>query len=81
MSGAGRIADKITTRFLGLDSPEAKLYAVDFSRPCCAPDRCQIRYLGAPLGEEARTPVETIMRLSAGKSGLSQSFPPAFAGT
>jgi thioredoxin reductase (NADPH) len=67
------IADKITTRFLGFDSPEAKLYEVDFSPTLLlAPDRCQIRYLGAPLGEEARTLVETIMRLSAGKSGLSQ---------
>jgi thioredoxin reductase (NADPH) len=67
------ITPKITTRFLALDGPEAKLYGVDFSPTLLlAPDRCQIRYLGAPLGEEARTLIETIMRLSVGKSGLSQ---------
>ncbi|KHK02246.1 FAD-dependent oxidoreductase [Desulfovibrio sp. TomC] len=67
------ITPKITARFLALDSPEAKLYGVDFSPTLLlAPDRCQIRYLGAPLGEEARTLIETIMRLSLGKSGLTQ---------
>lgn len=67
------LTPKITTRFLGLDGPEAKLYGVDFSPTLLlAPDRCQIRYLGAPLGEEARTLIETIMRLSLGKSGLAQ---------
>jgi thioredoxin reductase (NADPH) len=67
------ISPKITARFLGLDSPQAKLYGVNFSPTLLlSPDRCQIRYLGAPLGEEARTLIETIMRLSLGKSGLTQ---------
>ncbi len=67
------ITPKITARFEGLESDAAKLYGVDFSPTLLlAPDRCKIRYLGAPLGEEARTLIETIMRLSVGKSGLGQ---------
>jgi len=67
------LSPKITTRSLGLDSPEAGQYGVDFSPTLLlAPDRCHIRYLGAPLGEEARIFIETIMRLSLGKSGLNQ---------
>jgi thioredoxin reductase (NADPH) len=67
------ITPKITTRVLGLASEEAKRYGVDFSPTLLlAPDRCQIRYLGAPLGEEGRTLIESIMRLSIGKSGLGQ---------
>ncbi len=64
---------KITVRFLDLQDEEAARRGVDFSPTLLlAPDRCDIRYLGAPLGEEARTLVETIMRLSVGKSGLGQ---------
>ena len=67
------ISPKITTRSVALGSDTAKLYGVDFSPTLLlAPDRCKIRYLGAPLGEEARTLVETILRLSLGKSGLGQ---------
>ena len=67
------LTPKITARFLGLGSEEAKTYGVDFSPTLLlSPTRCRIRYLGAPLGEEARTLIETIMRLSQGKSGLSQ---------
>ena len=67
------LSPKITTRTLELGGDEARRYGVDFSPTLLlAPDRCQIRYLGAPLGEEARTLIETIMRLSLGKSGLGQ---------
>lgn len=67
------INPKITTRSENLESETAKLYGVDFSPTLLlAPDRCKIRYLGAPLGEEARTLIETIVRLSVGKSGLGQ---------
>lgn len=67
------IAPKITAQFHALDSDEAKTHGVDFSPTLLlAPGRYQIRYLGAPLGEEARTLIETIMRLSLGKSGLTQ---------
>jgi len=67
------LTPRITTRFLKLDSDEARLHGVDFSPTLLlAPDRCRIRYLGAPLGEEARVFIETIMRLSLGKSGLGQ---------
>ena len=67
------LAPKITARFLSLDSEEAKSHGVDFSPTLLlSPARYQIRYLGAPLGEEARTLIETIMRVSLGKSGLTQ---------
>ncbi|MYL83544.1 FAD-dependent oxidoreductase [Desulfovibrio aerotolerans] len=67
------LAPKITARFLSLDSEEAKSHGVDFSPTLLlSPARYHIRYLGAPLGEEARTLIETIMRLSLGKSGLTQ---------
>lgn len=68
------ITPKITVRAETLGSDAAKLYGVDFSPTLLlAPDRCKIRYLGAPLGEEARTLIETILRLSVGKSGLGQT--------
>jgi thioredoxin reductase (NADPH) len=67
------LAPKITARFEPLGSEAAKTHGVDFSPTLLlAPDRCKIRYLGAPLGEEARTLIETIMRLSLGQSGLGQ---------
>ena len=67
------LAPKITARFLSLDSEEAKSHGVDFSPTLLlSPARYHIRYLGAPLGEEARTLIETIMRVSLGKSGLTQ---------
>ncbi|MHC1711845.1 MAG: FAD-dependent oxidoreductase [Solidesulfovibrio sp.] len=67
------VTPKITARVLELTSAEAKDYGVDFSPTLLlAPDRYHIRYLGAPLGEEARTLIETIMRISLGKSGLGQ---------
>jgi thioredoxin reductase (NADPH) len=67
------LTPKITVRSEPLDGDAAKLYGVDFSPTLLlAPDRYRIRYMGAPLGEEARTLIETIMRLSVGKSGLGQ---------
>lgn len=67
------VTPKIVARFFGLDSEEAKTSGVDFSPTLLlAPDRCHIRYLGAPLGEEARTLIESIFRLSVGKSGLGK---------
>jgi thioredoxin reductase (NADPH) len=68
------ITPKISARFLDLASEEAKKYGVDFSPTLLlSPDRCHIRYFGAPLGEEARTLIEAILRLSLGQSGLSQT--------
>jgi len=37
-----------------------------------APERYAIRWLGAPMGEEARTLLETILLVGHGKSGLSE---------
>ncbi|MGE5842000.1 MAG: FAD-dependent oxidoreductase [Deltaproteobacteria bacterium] len=36
------------------------------------PDRCKIRWLGAPIGEEARTFVEAVLMMGNRSSGLSQ---------
>lgn len=65
------LTPKISVRFLEMTSHEAKEYGVDFSPTLLlAPDRCHIRYLGAPLGEEGRSLIEIILRLSLGQSGL-----------
>lgn len=66
------LTPKLPLRLLELESDAAKHLGADFSPTLLlAPDRCHIRYLGAPLGEEGRTLIETILRLSTGKSGLS----------
>ncbi len=67
------LTPKITTEVHPVDSDKARELGVDFSPTLLiAPEKYHIRYLGAPLGEEARTFVETIMRVSLGQSGLSQ---------
>jgi thioredoxin reductase (NADPH) len=68
------ISDKITLREYDLGHELARKYKVD-SAPTLliAPDRYQIRWLGAPMGEEGRTFLETLIRVGLGKSGLSDA--------
>lgn len=68
------VAPKLTVTAHPVDSEQARARGVDFSPTLLiAPSRYDIRYLGAPVGEESRTLVETIMRASTGQSGFSDA--------
>lgn len=70
----GEISDKIQVSEFDCDSDKAKERGVDRSPTVLLnPDQLDIRYLGAPLGEEARTFIETIMLLSIGENRLTDS--------
>jgi thioredoxin reductase (NADPH) len=52
---------------------DAKKYQVDFpSTLLIAPDRYKIRWIGAPVGEEGRTFLETLLLVGMGKSNLNE---------
>lgn len=66
------LTDKITFREYGLDHEMARKYAIDRAPTLLfAPERCSIRWLGAPLGEEGRTFLEMIILLGLGQSNLN----------
>lgn len=68
-----RLGGRIVVRLYDVDSEQAAARGVTRSPTLLvAPDRYAIRYTGAPLGEEARVLIETIMLASAGSSGLSE---------
>jgi thioredoxin reductase (NADPH) len=65
------ITDRIQFREYDLDHEMAVRYKVD-SAPTLlvAPDRYDIRWMGAPLGEEVKTFFETLLLVGNGKSSL-----------
>lgn len=66
------ISDKITMREYDLDHELAQKYNVTSSPTLLiAPERYSIRWLGAPMGEEARTLLETLILVGLGQSNLS----------
>jgi thioredoxin reductase (NADPH) len=66
------ISHKITLREYNLDHKLAKKYNITSSPTLLiAPERYSIRWLGAPMGEEARTLLETLMLVGLGQSHLS----------
>jgi thioredoxin reductase (NADPH) len=67
------LSKKVTLREYNLDHELAQKYQVT-SAPTLliAPDRYHIRWLGAPMGEEARTFLETLLLVGMGKSNLSE---------
>ncbi|WP_462328047.1 thioredoxin family protein, partial [Desulfobaculum sp.] len=68
----GRLSDKIAVTFHDCDSDHAKERDVTRSPTVVLqPDAVRLRYIGAPLGEEARTFIEAVMLLSFGESRLS----------
>lgn len=72
MRDIDRLSEKVSTSFHDLDSPEAKQYGVETSPTLLLnPEKYDIRFQGAPLGEEGRSFVEAMMLVSTGKSGLS----------
>lgn len=67
------LTDKIHFREYGLDHELARKWGVNSSPTLLiAPDTYAIRWLGAPLGEEARTFLETLLLVGTGKSRLGE---------
>ena len=67
------LSPKITFREYHLDHELAQKWNVDQSPTLLiAPERFSIRWLGAPLGEEGRTFLETVILVGLGKSNLSE---------
>jgi thioredoxin reductase (NADPH) len=66
------LTDKINLREYDLDHELAKKWNVTSSPTLLiAPERYSIRWLGAPMGEEARTFLEILILVGLGKSNLS----------
>jgi thioredoxin reductase (NADPH) len=67
-----QLTDKITLREYRLDHELAEKFNVRHSPTLVlAPDTCQIKWLGAPLGEEGRIFIEALMLIGTGQSQLS----------
>ncbi len=73
MRDLDRLGDKVKVLFHKIGEGRAEKLKV-FRSPTILiePDKYPIRYTGAPLGEEARTFIGTIMLVSRGVSGLSE---------
>ena len=66
------LTDKITFKEYYLDHEMAKKYNVDSSPTLLIdPDHYNIKWVGAPVGEEGRSFLETILLVGMGKSDLS----------
>jgi thioredoxin reductase (NADPH) len=67
-----KLTDKVVFEQYGLDSKQAQDWKVDRSPTLLfEPESYNIRFLGAPAGEEGRTFVEILLVLGARQSGLS----------
>ncbi len=73
VSDLGKLSPKVQAAFFAIPSEQAEKRKVERSPTLLiAPDTYKIRYTGSPLGEEARTFIETILLVSVGQSGLSK---------
>jgi thioredoxin reductase (NADPH) len=69
-----RLSDKITFKQFDVASDRAKELGVTASPTVCLnPDEYHIRFLGAPLGEEGKSFITSIMLVSLRMSGLSEA--------
>ncbi len=69
-----RLTDKITFARHELSSDRAKELGVTASPTLCVnPDKCHVRFLGAPLGEEGKSFITAIFLASLATSGLSET--------
>ncbi|WP_243543982.1 FAD-dependent oxidoreductase [Pseudodesulfovibrio tunisiensis] len=67
-----RLSDRITFTTHEADSARAReLDITAFPTLCINPDSMHIRFLGAPIGEESRAFITTILLVSMGTAGLS----------
>ena len=66
------LTDKITLREYDLGHDLARQYGVSVAPTLViAPDRFNIKWIGAPMGEEARTFLELLMLVGSGQSNAS----------
>lgn len=69
-----RINQRIRPEFHGLESEEARSNSITSSPVLrIAPDRYDIRFTGAPVGEEGRSFLTSLLLASRGDSGLSET--------
>ncbi len=69
-----QLTDKITIKEYGLDHEFATRWQVDSSPTLLIdPEKYNIRWLGAPMGEEGRSFLEAMLLIGMGKSGLSDA--------
>ena len=67
------LGDKVEFHELSLDHELAKKYRVDTSPTVLFdPEHYSVRFLGAPMGEEGRTLLETVVLMGLRKSNLSE---------
>ncbi|WP_244148804.1 FAD-dependent oxidoreductase [Desulfonatronum thioautotrophicum] len=72
VSDLARISTKIKPHFASLDSELAQSHAVRRSPTILVqPETYQIRFTGAPAGEEGKALIEAILMASSGESGLT----------
>lgn len=76
-----RLDARISFEEYDLSSPEAKTHDVTRAPTLIVqPDQYSIRFTGAPAGEEAQTLIQTLLLVSAGRSGLDQNSRDMLAG-
>ena len=69
-----QLTDKIVLREFDLTHDKAKQMGIDHSPTLVFdPDRYNVRWLGAPLGEEGRIFLEVLLRIGTGKSDLNEA--------
>jgi thioredoxin reductase (NADPH) len=69
-----QLTDKIILREFDLSHEKARELGIDHSPTLVFdPDRYNIRWLGAPLGEEGRIFLELLLRIGTGKSDLNEA--------
>jgi thioredoxin reductase (NADPH) len=67
------LSSKVTFREHGFDHELAQKWNIQYSPTLViAPERVNIRWLGAPMGEEGRTFLETLIFIGLGKSNLNE---------
>ncbi len=67
------LTDKITLKEYNLEHELAAKYKVDSSPTLLIdPNRYNIRWLGAPMGEEGRSFLEAMLLIGSGKSGMGE---------
>lgn len=75
------LTPRIRLREYGMDhNMAAKWQITDAPTLLIAPDRYAIRWMGAPMGEEARTFLETLILVGTGLSNLSEQSRKVIAG-
>lgn len=76
-----RLSDKLVVNINSAGDEGAKRWGVmRFPTVLIQPEKYRIRYTGSPIGEEGRSLIQTILRVSLGESGLSPRSKELLAG-